>query len=80
MGVVSILATAGFTAHEIEAKVVAARTEQRPDNHITQLMDRVRSECATRIVEQRSRLSGDVRLTEMSLANNFDIDPFDGSV
>ena len=36
-------------------------------------MDHMRSECATRIAEQRSRLSGDVRLTEMSLANNFDI-------
>ena len=73
MGLVSILAKAGFTSHEIEAKVVAADIGQRPDNHITQLMDHVRSECATRIAEQRSRLSGDVWLTEMSLANNFDI-------
>ena len=69
----SLLERAGFNRDEIEARMVAAKTNERPSNPITKLMDSVRVACATCIAEQHSRFSGCVSLTEMSIANNFDI-------
>ena len=45
----------------------------RPSNLIKQLMDNTRIACATSIAQEHSRLPGNVRVTDMSLANNFDI-------
>lgn len=70
---VSTLGKAGFTAHEIEAKIVAAFSNQRPSNPITQFMDNMRIACATSIAQEHSRFLGNVSVTEMSLGNNFNI-------
>jgi hypothetical protein len=73
-----LLEGAGFPADEIEAKLVAAVSNERPRNPITEKMDSMRAACATIIAENHDRLSESVRITEMSLGNNFDIVYGDG--